>query len=102
MKKVLCVLLAVSMILCFTACSSKDTPETVVNTFCESLKTYDYETMATCMENGSDVDNDFFDEDDGEATVLIKNYCIEQAGKLTYTIDSIEKENDTAIVNVTI
>ena len=100
MKRVLALLLAFALVLGMAACSSGPKPEDTVKKFFEAMKTFDVETMQSCVEGEYDA-TEMLTEEEEDMTGLI-DYLKENAKTLTYKISSSEVKEDKAKVGVSV
>ena len=100
MKRVLALLLAFALVFGMAACSSGPKPEDTVKKFFEAMKTFDVETMQSCVEGEYDA-TEMLTEEEEDMTGLM-DYLKENAKTLTYKIGSSEVKEDKAKVGVSV
>ena len=106
-KRILAIVLALALVLSLAACGggTEDTnsPEYVVKTFCEAIKSYDFEAAGNCMENGASDLEYVYDEDklkEAFASTAAFNFFKDSASKMTYEIGEAEVEEENVLVKV--
>ena len=98
MKKMLALLCAAAMLLALVGCGAKNTPETVVGTFCDEMKNFNLEAMAQCVE---DADPEDLNPSEEEVPSQLADLLRQNAQKITYTLsDATPTDDDEAVVEV--
>ena len=96
MKKITCLISVLLVMLGLTACGSG--PESVVGSFCDGMRKFDYQKMNECLYYPSDSVDDPFDGD--EEMEVFYTYVKEQARSMKYKVVGSEKNGDSAAVDV--
>ncbi len=98
MRRILAVMCVLAMLVSLAACGAKETPEPVVNEFCQQMKAFDYEAMADCVQGAAINEEKAFGEDTPEAVMALMK---ETAQKITYTVvdTTVEEEKGTVRVD---
>ena len=99
MKRVICAVVALVMVLALAACGGGNGPKDTVKTFCEGLKAYDMKKVSACM--SGDVKADDMDLSNSGMPESISKMFKEWASKLSYKIGSVREEGGKAYVDVT-
>lgn len=100
MKKLISVILAISLVFSLAACGAKSSPTDVVRKYCDAMKQLDTKTMSACLLNGSDdSDDSSLDEEYGDFSGLIE-YFKECAAQQKYEILDSTTSNDKGTVTV--
>ena len=101
MKKILSIVLALSLALSLAGCGESK-PDSTVTNFCNALKTYDFEAISSYMENSNALSapnlGDLAEEDLGSEKLM--TYLKENAEKMTYSLGETQINGDTATVPV--
>jgi len=105
MKKVFSLCLALCLCLSLAACGATSKPDAVVNSFCTALKSFDEETIASCVVDGKTTLEDPYSDDSEVEQDLSSEQAIEYlkscAEKMTFSIGTYEVADGTASVPVT-
>lgn len=98
MKKLLAVILALTLALSFAACggAGKNTPEGVISGFCECLKTLDVKKMQTYLKDPAEESELGMDEVPEEFMDILKGW----AKDIKYRIGKTETNGDSSKVTV--
>lgn len=73
MKKILASFLAIVMLISLAGCGTASKPETTVIKFCDSLKSFDTETISSCFVSGnSDINSSLAVENEDDQYVFTK------------------------------
>ena len=100
MRKLISLLLILTLVLLTIGCSSQANPETAVKNYLEAVKKFDVETMNSLM---AEPEEDYFKEmleDEGEMATYFMDYIKDNAKKIEYEIINTETEDNTAKVDV--
>lgn len=98
MKKMRSILLLVALgTLFLTGCGKK--PDDTVEKYCNAMKDFDLETMASCMENSDDIEDMSFDTGDDTSAVLL-DYLKGEAKDIKHKILKSDVNGDKATVSV--
>lgn len=90
-------------LLCFSLSSCSSSPDTMIESYCEAMKTFDYMKMKEFLENTDASTEDPFQSQDSmeDATMAyLKDYLTNHASKISYTITSVNENADSATVTV--
>jgi hypothetical protein len=104
MKRIASLALVFALALSLVGCSGSK-PDTVITTFCNAVKAFDFETAATCMENGSNDFEDPYDDAELEEDLMseqVMSYLKDCASQLTYQLGEATIDGDAASVPVSI
>ena len=99
MKKITAMILILSLLFGMSACTDGPKPQDTVKTFCEAMKTYDYDAMRSCLERELDPEDIIPAEQENLSG--LSEYLKHKASDMTYTIGSAEISGDNAKVPVT-
>jgi len=100
MRKLISLLLILTLVLLTIGCSSQANPETAVKNYLEAVKKFDVETMNSLM---AEPEEDYFKEmleDEGEMATYFMDYIKDKAKKIEYEIINTKTEDNTAKVDV--
>jgi len=100
MRKLISLLLILTLVLLTIGCSSQANPETAVKNYLEAVKKFDVETMNSLM---AEPEEDYFKEmleDEGEMATYFMDYIKDNAKKIEYEIINTKTEDNTAKVDV--
>ncbi len=99
MKRVICAVAALVMVLALAACGGGNGPKDTVKAFCEGLKAYDMKKVSACM--AGDVKADEMDLSNSGLPESISKQIKQWASKLSYKIGDVREEGGKAYVDVT-
>ncbi len=99
MKKIISIVLALSLALSLVGCSASK-PDTVVTTFCDAIKAYDFEKAYACMKES---DGDLDEQTEKYDNTLLESSMKEWASEITYKLGEpeVDDENATILVSFT-
>ncbi|MFO7887693.1 MAG: DUF4878 domain-containing protein [Eubacteriales bacterium] len=100
MRKLISLLLILTLVLLTIGCSSQANPETAVKNYLEAVKEFDVDTMNSLMAKPEEDDFQEMLEDEGEMATYFMNYIKNNAKKIEYEIINMKIEDDTAKVDV--
>lgn len=104
MKKLLSVAMALMFVLLLVGCSSKNEEGVTDNVvkFCDTLKTFEFESALSCFESDDvDLTNPYIEDKDDPYTRRVYDFLSENAAKITYEIGEVTVKGDKATVPVT-
>ena len=98
MKKIISIVITITMVVMLTACGGTNSPEATVKTFCEGMKKFDSKKISSTVAGSNE---DAFAKIDENSTLKsLMKQLKEWASKMKYTIGKAEIDGDTAKVKV--
>ncbi len=104
MKKLFAIALSLMLVLSFAGCGGSEGPDTIVKTFCDSIKAFDFAAASGCFQDPSEQEDLLTSEEElaesvGSAEFV--SYLKESVAKMAYEIGETTEDGDNGTVTVT-